>query len=450
MPDVFRIETNYDHWHNVFLSEDCSDEFRSASVGAGVSGRFPSSTLAEAPEGIGNRRLVLILVADELATLWSLESILRARLGGELEKVLSRNGEVRRRATSMLKRVAESLDSNLAAYGHEPRTTSKFMDSRVAVVGVVAVVAAAGLFLYLFTSISEGGKLRTEMEDLLREAESHVNGAKDHSDNAQGHSESAQGHSEGAQGHSESAKWHSESAKWHSESAKGHSESAKGHSDSAKGHSDSAKGHSDSAKGHSESAKGHSDSAKVQANTAKGHADAAKTHSDHAEQQATMAKVHASEAAAWGRNVAAFSSPGATESGDEAGDDPLRTVHDSTKGREADDDEIPDSGEGSTSSQRVPADKLVERVREIQRYLIEAGFRGVGKVDGHFGSATRARFLLWSKLKAKWNESHGDCQRIDHNWKNDALIECADHLIPRGISDNTPAESDTLEDGRSR
>ena len=118
---MFKLVTNFDHWHTLYESKDCSRGFRAAPIGGGGEQSFPSSILVSSPEGIGERQFVVILVADSPEVLWSLEAIFRTRLGGDLDDVLSRDGEAHRRAMAKLMKVAESLDDHQPASGREVR-----------------------------------------------------------------------------------------------------------------------------------------------------------------------------------------------------------------------------------------------------------------------------------------------------------------------------------------
>ena len=302
--------------------------------------------------------------------------------------------------------------------------------------------------------------MRLEVDNLRQDAESHAdtagahaNAARGHADSAEDHASTAKDHASTAKGHAETAKGHAETAKGHAETTKGHAETTKGHAETTKGHAETTKGHAETTKGHAETTKGHAETAKGHTETAKGHAETAKGHAETAKGHAETAKGHAVTAATWGEKIEKFwkhiflksDGPGArssdalsfmdsggttTKEPEEAGDTPPESVDDSARGSEPPGSESAGSGDHSTKSQRVPRTYRTERVKEIQQYLIDAGYPDVGKVDGHFGNATKSQFLLWSRNEARWSKDHGNCQSLDDNSTDDNLIECAEHLIP--------------------
>lgn len=114
---MFKIVTNFDHWHTIFQSKECSEEFRRAPAGTNSESPYPSSILVSAPEGIGDRAFVLVLIANEPQLLLSLEAIFRVRMQSELENFFSESKTIRREATARIVSLANSLDKSTRMRG---------------------------------------------------------------------------------------------------------------------------------------------------------------------------------------------------------------------------------------------------------------------------------------------------------------------------------------------
>ncbi len=145
---MFRLATNFDHWHSIYESTDCSQTFKAAASSAGGPGSFPSVTLATSPQGLGQRQFVVILVVDKLADLWPLEAVFRLRVGDELYNTFSPDVATRRNAVATLKEVAESVDKKFQAHREEPRGSSKWGIARVAGLVFAGLMIGAGMVAF--------------------------------------------------------------------------------------------------------------------------------------------------------------------------------------------------------------------------------------------------------------------------------------------------------------
>ena len=180
--DVFKIVTNYDHWHNIYESSNCTAVFRGAPLGAKRKD-FPSSILASSPEGIGKRQYVVILVVDEIIQLWSLESIIRVRLGSCLHDVLSKDDAIRREALLRLNRIASEVDETMQESKSPRRKEPKVTSHLVWLIALVLALTGLGTTIWNVASNSreywvETVESRNEATSAAEKAANMRDGAK--------------------------------------------------------------------------------------------------------------------------------------------------------------------------------------------------------------------------------------------------------------------------------
>ena len=174
---MFKIVTNFDHWHSVFESRDCTEEFRRAAIGTVRGSTFPWVALTSRPEGIGDREYVVALVAESANQLWSLEAIIRVRLKEKLDDVLSPDNTARRSALAVLMGVARELDS---VSGEPSRSERKGETEGRKLLGKAVVAIGLLVFVGIAVSLIRGGK------DVVAQAESATEQVKEAVDQASG------------------------------------------------------------------------------------------------------------------------------------------------------------------------------------------------------------------------------------------------------------------------
>ena len=108
---MFKLVTSLDHWHNIYESSDSSAEFCRTPLQDVSRSRYPTTMLVEVPEGVGNRKFVVALMTDDVADHFAIESILRSRLQGLMDDLLSNDNVTRRRAMSKAIEVSKSVDA---------------------------------------------------------------------------------------------------------------------------------------------------------------------------------------------------------------------------------------------------------------------------------------------------------------------------------------------------
>lgn len=411
---MFRIDTNFDHWHTIYLSKDCSAELRSTAVGGGIRSSFPSSTLATSPEGIGERQFVVILIVDKLSDLWALEAVFRSRLGGEIDRIFSHDGEVRRRAVARLKEVAESLDVNLQTFGEVPEKRRKW--SRIHIVGVVA----ASIFLVAGVGLIRGGgddgDQVSEAERLLQEVEAGVSRAKKRADEARASLE-------------EMKRIHREVE---ARLGKDIPEAQSSVSES-KTILESIR---DIREDVNESAR---QSQSIAAESKERLVEMRKIYNELLPLLPTKSKTFqdghtASPSSPDGKNEASE-----TETG--------MTSDDESPVAEREHEAGPQSpgGNGANSDTEGMKVAQAERVKEIQEFLIETGYPEVGEIDGRFGDHTKTAFLIW-------RSKEGHCAQLTKDSSIEEFLTCADESgrIPGATVRDRTDESGEMGNGLDR
>ena len=160
---MFRLVTNFDHWHPIYESEDCSEAFKVAPFGADGVGSFPSVTLATSPQGLGERQFVVILVVDRLADLWSLEAVFRLRVGSEIHNIFSADNATRRQAVTTLKEIAESVDRKVQAHRKVSRGNRTSETMRFAAVALAGFAVGVGILAWVGSSAQFDSELTREL-----------------------------------------------------------------------------------------------------------------------------------------------------------------------------------------------------------------------------------------------------------------------------------------------
>ena len=172
---MFRVVTNFDHWHSIYDSTDCSDRFKSAPLAAAGPTSFPTVTLATSPDG--QRQFVLVLMADRLEDLWSLEALFRLRVGDQLENIFARDGTTRRRAVTALVEVAESVDNKQQAYRGTAPARSKSGPARMAAVALAGMAVGAAILVLVGGTGRNEVRLATKLHEQLLHAVAKSTGA---------------------------------------------------------------------------------------------------------------------------------------------------------------------------------------------------------------------------------------------------------------------------------